>query len=266
MVKKQIPYFNLEQIADSGQCFRWTRLDKDKYGIVAYGKYLEVSQCNDEVIFDCSQEDFDDIWNHYFDLETDYGSIINGISEKDEFLRDAVNTAGGIRILNQELWEMVISYIISQNNNIPRIKKSIEFLCRGIGRRIAEDLYGFPEYEQLAAVDKNLIAGAGLGYRDVYIFELCEKYDEEEIIGVTAHMNYKQALEYYMNFKGIGRKVANCICLFGLHHLDACPIDTWMRRIIDEEYNGNMPEWMTGEYAGVYQQYAFYYKRVITKM
>ncbi len=263
MITKEIPYFNLEQIAESGQCFRWIKLEQDKYRIVAFGKCIEVLQEGTKISFDCSQEDFDNIWYNYFDLGTDYESIVRAVSENDVFLQKAVCAAGGIRILNQELWEMVISFIISQNNNIPRIKKSIEAICKGIGKKLGEEIYCFPTHEEILKADRSVISGAGLGYRDIYIIELCEKYAPDVILKEAKNMGYEEALKYYMSFKGIGKKVANCICLFGLHQLDACPIDTWMQKIIDEEYAGVIPGWMKGEFAGVYQQYAFYYKRYI---
>lgn len=261
MITKEIPYFNLEQIAESGQCFRWTKLEKNRYRIIAFGKCIEVSQSGKQISFGCPQKDFDNIWYDYFDLATDYERIIKSVSENDVFLQSAVRTAGGIRILNQELWEMVISYIISQNNNIPRIKKSIEAICRGLGNKLDEETYTFPTYEKIRESDRSIISSAGLGYRDTYIIELCEKFTREMILEATQDKDYQASLEYYMTFKGIGKKVANCICLFGLHHLEACPIDTWMQKIIDEEYSGAIPDWMKGKYAGVYQQYAFYYKR-----
>lgn len=263
MVTKDIPYFNLEQIAESGQCFRWYKIDTDRYKIVAFGKCIEVSQEGTKVSFDCTVEDFENIWYNYFDLGTDYESIVKAVDKEDTFLSKAVGVASGIRILNQELWEMIISFIISQNNNIPRIKKSIEAICTGIGKKLDGDLYSFPSHEELLLADRSIISDAGLGYRDTYIVELCEKYSPDMILEAVSDMGYDEARKYYMTFKGIGAKVANCICLFGLHKLDACPIDTWMQKIIDEEYGGEIPGWMTGEYAGVYQQYTFYYKRYI---
>lgn len=265
MITEKIPYFNLEQIADSGQCFRWVRIKENTYRIIAFGKCLEVSQEGEMVTFSCTKEDFDNIWYNYFDLATDYEGIVKAVDDNDVFLKKAVEAAGGIRILNQELWEMVISFIISQNNNIPRIKKSIETLCSAIGKKADGDLYCFPEFGQILKTDESIIRNAGLGYRDDYILELCRNHTMEDVLFKVQGMDYEHALKYYMSFKGIGKKVANCICLFGLHYLDACPIDTWMQKIIDEEYFGKMPDWMKGKYAGVYQQYAFYYKRQTAK-
>ena len=157
MITREIPYFNLEQIAESGQCFRWFKIDKNKYRIIAFGKYIEVSQEGIRIFFDCSQEDFDNIWYNYFDLGTDYESIVSAVSENDIFLLKAVREAGGIRILNQDLWEMIISFIISQNNNIPRIKKSIETICKGVGKKLSDKVYCFPTYEEILKADRSII-------------------------------------------------------------------------------------------------------------
>lgn len=124
-----IKNFNLEQIADSGQCFRWRKLDEGKYLIPAYDHQVTVAQLGEKFEFSCTGEEYKKIWEHYFDMKIDYGRIIDAIDDNDTFLKEAAAYGSGIRILNQELWEMIISYIISQNNNIPRIKKGIEAVC-----------------------------------------------------------------------------------------------------------------------------------------
>ena len=124
-----IKNFNLEQIADSGQCFRWRKLDEGKYLIPAYDHQVTVAQSGEKFEFSCTGEEYKKIWEHYFDMKVDYGRIIDAIDDNDTFLKEAAAYGSGIRILNQELWEMIISYIISQNNNIPRIKKGIEAVC-----------------------------------------------------------------------------------------------------------------------------------------
>ncbi len=277
MIIKEIPNFNLEQIADSGQCFRWKKIsDNDlisnyigdssngsnTYKILAYGRCLLATQKEGKIYFDCDEEEFNSIWHKYFDLDTDYAAVIENIDENDEFLKMAALYAGGIRILRQELWEMVISYIISQNNNIPRIKNSIEKLCMEFGEAVNEDEYGFPTAAGLKSLDIKNFAGMGLGYRDRYIVDFL-KNEFDNVAAELSNKDYASSMKYLMGFNGIGKKVANCICLYGLHKVEACPIDTWMKRIIDDEYSGIMPAWMSDKYAGIYQQYAFYYKRLI---
>lgn len=264
MVTRIISCFALRQIADSGQCFRWNRIDDSTYGIAAFGRYLEVCQKGDCITFGCDENEFEAVWKEYFDLDNDYEGIIAGVDSEDAFLKSATEYASGMRILKQELWEMIISFLISQNNNIPRIKKSIEKLSLKYGKRIETGggchIHAFPSYEELSAADKSGLADMGLGYRDEYILEFCRN-PYIAVSEAVSKMNYDEAMRYLMSFKGIGKKVASCICLFGLHMLDACPIDTWMQKIIDEDYHGNVPQWMTGKNAGIYQQYAYFYKR-----
>lgn len=271
---QNIKNFDLEQIADSGQCFRWRKIDEGKYLIPAYDHIVTVAQSGEKFEFSCTEAEYQIIWKHYFDLELDYGKIIAAIDKNDTFLKEAAEYGSGIRILNQELWEMIISYIISQNNNIPRIKKGIEAVCDRYKAVICKDeqrdlekteneIYGFPH---LADIEKNggrqSLSELGLGYRDEYIWLMCEYEHENKVFFENLRKcDYEQSMKMLMEHKGIGRKVANCISLFGLHHLDACPIDVWMKKIIDEEYGGIQPKWMSDRYAGIYQQYAFFYKR-----
>lgn len=269
---QNIKNFDLEQIADSGQCFRWRKLDEGKYLIPAYDHCVTVAQTGEKFEFSCSDKEYNQIWKHYFDLELDYGKIIEAIPADDSFLKEAAAYGSGIRILNQELWEMIISYIISQNNNIPRIKKGIEAVCERYKGVICQNdgiedndsmIYGFPHYED---IEKNggrqSLSELGLGYRDEYIWLMCQfEHENSDFFEKLRGCDYGQSMKILMQHKGIGKKVANCISLFGLHHLDACPIDVWMQKIIDEEYGGVMPKWMNDRYAGIYQQYAFFYKR-----
>ena len=271
---QNIKNFDLEQIADSGQCFRWRKIDEGKYLIPAYDHIVTVAQSGEKFEFSCTEAEYQIIWKHYFDLELDYGKIIAAIDKNDTFLKKAAEYGSGIRILNQELWEMIISYIISQNNNIPRIKKGIEAVCDRYNAVICKDeqdnlekteneIYGFPH---LTDIEKNggrqSLSELGLGYRDEYIWLMCEYEHENKVFFDNLRKcDYEQSMKMLMEHKGIGRKVANCISLFGLHHLDACPIDVWMKKIIDEEYGGIQPKWMSDRYAGIYQQYAFFYKR-----
>ena len=271
---QNIKNFDLEQIADSGQCFRWRKIDEGKYLIPAYDHIVTVAQSGEKFEFSCTETEYQKIWKHYFDLESDYGKIIASIDQNDTFLEEAAEYGSGIRILNQELWEMIISYIVSQNNNIPRIKKGIEALCDRYKAVICKGeqkdlenaeskIYGFPHFTD---IEKNggrqSLSELGLGYRDEYIWLMCKyEHENKDFFEKLRKCDYEQSMKMLMEHKGIGRKVANCISLFGLHHLDACPIDVWMKKIIDEEYGGIQPKWMSDRHAGIYQQYAFFYKR-----
>ncbi len=267
MVKEEIDCLDLDEIADSGQCFRWIKLDEGKYRIPAFDRCLVAAQSGRSFEFFCSEEEYASIWRAYFDLDADYERVISKIDENDKFLRAAAEHGRGIRILRQDVWEAVISFIISQNSNIARIKKSIEALCRRYGRNAVkadgEDVCMIPRFEDIIRNGgRESLSRLGLGYRDEYIWEICSFYGRNpDFMDELRRLDYDGAMSRLMRFKGIGKKVANCICLFGLHHLNACPVDVWMKKIICEDYDGAMPAWTSDRNAGVYQQYAFFYKR-----
>ena len=249
MYTTRIDHMNLHQIANSGQCFRWRQIEDNSYIIPAFGKELTISQDGNTFILSCDENEWNSLWRNYFDLETNYNEVENIIMESnDDFLKTAYQFGSGIRILRQDLWEVIISFIISQNNNIPRIKKSIQMLCDEFDGR-------FPTNDELLQMD---LSNKGLGYREEYIRNICSCSIFD--FGMLEGLTYEQSNEVLMSFKGIGEKVANCILLFGLHYLDAFPVDTHIRKIIDREYSGELPDWAFGKYAGLFQQYLFYYE------
>ena len=246
----QIDHMDLNQIANSGQCFRWKQIDDNSYMIPAFGRELTISQDGDTFTLSCDASEWNDIWRNYFDLDTDYNEVENIImNTNDDFLKTAYQFGNGIRILRQDLWEVIISFIISQNNNIPRIKKSIERICTETNGK-------FPEWYELINMD---LSDKGLGYRDEYIKNACyaraTTFTDDDL-----ESGYENAKAQLMKIKGIGEKVANCVLLFSLHYLDAFPQDVHIRRIIDREYSGRLPEWVNSKYAGLFQQFIFYYE------
>ena len=247
----KINHMNLHQIANSGQCFRWQQINDNTYKIPAFGQELAISQDGDLFTLSCDKNEWNSIWRNYFDLDTNYNEVENIImSTNDDFLKTAYQFGSGIRILRQDLWEVIISFIISQNNNIPRIKKSIQKLC--------DTYYGkFPPPLWLFNIN---LSNMGLGYRDKYIKNACNWMIANCSFTGKLDISYSYDKEQLMKIKGVGNKVADCICLFGLHHLDAFPIDVHIKSIIDREYNGEMPEWVDCKYAGLFQQYIFYYE------
>lgn len=250
MYTTQIDHMNLNQIANSGQCFRWQQINDNTYKIPAFGKELTISQDGNTFILSCEEDEWNSLWRNYFDLDTNYNEVENIImNTNDDFLKAAYEFGSGIRILRQDLWEVIVSFIISQNNNIPRIRKSIQKLCNEVGGRFPS-LYDFTL--------KINLSNKGLGYRDRYILDAC-KFCMTEFYTLSGN-DYAYDKSQLMKIKGIGNKVADCICLFGLHHLDAFPIDTHIKMILDREYNGEMPEWAQNKYAGLFQQYIFYYE------
>lgn len=270
MIKKVISNFSIEQICESGQCFRMRKLTDGYVEVIAHGKYLIVSQNENEVTFDCSQEDYGTVWKEYFDIDqgTDYDKIISSIDNNDLYLKNASKFGSGIRILNQDLFEMIISFIISQRNNIKRIRGCVSRLCEKYGEEkvFINDkgekiiYYDFPKPEALASANIEDIKSLGVGYRDAYIKRAAEdvvsgKLDLEKL----KQMDYQDAREELLKLFGVGVKVADCICLFALHHIDAFPIDTHISSILNNEYNGEFPFYKYEGYAGILQQYMFFY-------
>lgn len=258
---------NLDKVYQSGQCFRWSKDEiNNKYKVVAFGEVIKMKQhfLNMSLGLIEVETNLDiETVARYLDVYTPYIDLLSHIDNSDEFLRNSIESGRGLHVLQQDLHETIISFLISQNNNIKRIKKSIDLLCRKYGNLISDTTdYTFPTREDMLpkldmlANDTEL----GLGYRLDYIVQAFER-DTLEYLEYLRSLNYESAMKELISHKGIGAKVANCICLYGLHHINACPIDTWMKRIINEDYNGNQPEWMTSQYAGIYQQFAFDYKR-----
>ena len=252
MYTTQIDHMNLHQIANSGQCFRWQQINDNTYKIPAFGKELTISQDGNTFILSCDENEWNSLWKNYFDVDTDtdYNEVENIImGSNDDFLKAAYRFGSGIRILRQDLWEVIISFIISQNNNIPRIKKSIEKLCDETDGR-------FPDGEELMSMD---LTDKGLGYRDKYLEDAASWWMWECEYAEPRLRQTKEPEKHLLEIYGIGNKVCACICLFGLHKLDSFPQDTHIKKIINREYNGEMPEWTQSKYAGLFQQYIFYY-------
>lgn len=270
MVSVELEHFSIEQICESGQCFRMKKLENGKTEVIAKGKYLLVYQDGNRVDFECSKDEYEGIWRQYFDIDsdTDYQSIIDSIDKKDLYLNNAAKYGDGIRILNQDLFEMIISFIISQRNNIKRIRNCISKLCEQYGEKryyISEDgeeisYFDFPTAEALSTVRIEDIKKLGVGYRDEYI----KRAAEDVVSGILnldllRTMSYKDSKDELLKLYGIGQKVADCICLFALHHTDAFPMDTHIISIVNNEYNGEFPFEKYKGYAGVLQQYMFFY-------
>lgn len=264
-LRKYIENMSMDQIEKSGQCFRIKSIGNNRYSVITREYYLEVEDFGDGSFdFYCSEEEFQSVWKEYFDLDTDYGRIIKNIDPEDKYLIAAGQAGSGIRILRQDLWEMIVTFIISQRMSIPRIASIVESLCEGLGNRCENNgkvFYSFPTPEQMA--DKDL-SGFSLGYRDKYIQRLAHDvaYKDFSLDYLNEEHELREYLDYLCSIYGVGVKVANCVVLFGMHKLDAFPIDTWISRIVEREYAGTFPV-EKYEYAGVLQQYIFYYERLL---
>lgn len=265
--------FNPEVIMNSGQVFRMKKETNGADGIPdTYSAcsgdndiYFYLNTKNDTWDFVCEEDQWD-FWQRYFDFDTDYVAYNNKIRKSsDKFLKDALKDSFGMRILRQDLWEVFISYVISQNNNIPKIKKSIQILCE----RYSDGIH-FPKPEVLAFVpETELMDGTALGYRADYIIGISKAVMEGRLdIEAISQLPYEQAYEKLLEIKGIGPKVANCIMLYGFHFMESYPIDTWMKKIINEDYKdyskNDYLEYINSSYGGFQgyvQQLQFYHKR-----
>ncbi len=267
MIHLLLEDFDLEQIAESGQCFRFRRMGerKDKYSLIAGDRYVEIEQQGKEVCFSCGREEFEGFWRVFFDMDADYGRYKSAVDPGDTYLQRALLAAGGLRILRQGLWETVVSFIISQRNNIPRIMQCVENLCLLLGETRynidGQEYHAFPSIERLAACTPDELAPVRLGYRAGYITKTAKQVASGEVdLEAVKRMPYLEARSELMRLTGVGIKVAECVCLFGLHHIDAFPIDTHIRQMLDTNYPDGFPMERYHGFAGVIQQYAFRYE------
>ncbi len=266
--------FNLVHVFECGQCFRWIREEDESFTGVAYGKVINVKKDNDIfTINNTNINDYNSIWCKYFDLDNDYALIKEKLN-KDDVMEKAIEFGTGIRILNQDEWETLISFIISANNRIPMIKKVIENISRNFGELICEyngkKYYSFPRPEQLAKASVEELRECKAGFRAKRIKEAAERIvQEKEKLYLLSKGNYNDAFEYLKTYNGVGDKVAHCVLLFSMRQFSAFPVDVWVRRVMNELYLGNskdkeireFAENKFGDLSGFAQQYLFYYAR-----
>ena len=258
IIIENLANFNLADTLESGQCFRFKKLGDGDYSLIAYGKYLRVYQKsqtdNTNIYFETSQDDFDNIWRGYFDLDRDYKYIFEKLRQ-DEIIKQASDFCPGLRILRQEPFECLISFIISQNNNIPRIKKIIASLCENFGKKIGGGQYAFPPPEILAELSLDDLSVIRSGFRAKYISDAAKKTASGEInLGAVYDLSLRDAAEYLKKIKGVGDKVAACVLLFAYNRLDAFPIDVRIKKILADYYpNG----YDFGEYSGIANAYLY---------
>ena len=266
--------FELSHIFDCGQCFRWNRNPDGSFSGVAMNRALKISKHDGKVIFhNTSIDDFNNIWREYFDLNTSYSEIKKELSS-DKILKEAIGYGDGIRILKQDLWECVVSFIISASNNIPRIKKIVENLCCNFGEKISymgEVFYTFPTPEKINSLTLEDLSVIKAGFRDKYILDAAEKFVSGEFsYDKLLNMSAADAKKMLMTIKGVGNKVADCIVLFGLSKCESFPVDVWIKRIMEycyfdgeesiEKISAFAKE-KFGTLGGYAQQYLFFYAR-----
>lgn len=274
IIVKGIRNFQLPHIFDCGQCFRWNRQENGNYIGVAFDRVIEVEKREDDiVIYNTTDEDFENIWANYFDLYRDY-STIKEILSKDETLKTSVEFGEGIRILNQDPFEITISFIISSNNRIPMIKRAINNISERYGKPIiykGNTYYAFPSIESLKDCTEEDFAACGTGFRAKYIKDTIER-----IIKGEANLQYIKSLsddechKELQKLSGVGPKVADCIMLFSMQKYSAFPVDVWVKRVMQHFYLApdaslkkirDFGRDKFQEFSGFAQQYLFYYAR-----
>lgn len=253
---------NLAETFDCGQCFRWEEND-GRFSAVVKNKYTTVYKDGDTLIIEnCSEDELQNIFAEYFDLTLDYNAVRDSLVAQFPILKEAVEHAPGIHILAQEPWEALCSFIISQNNNIPRIKGIISRLCEAYGKQCGKS-YTFPEAKTLAALEPEDLKDLRAGFRAGYIIDGARKVASGQVdLDALKTAPIAEAREKLMTIRGVGPKVAECTLLYGLHRLEAFPIDTWMKKAMSTLYRELSPTDF-GEYAGIAQQYIFHYSRTV---
>lgn len=271
--------FNIAQIFDCGQCFRFDPVAVPDHAVeiegVAYGKYIRLGQdAPDSVtLYNVKRDEYESIWKHYLALDADYSEIRRDIADRfltatkggDTVMPHAMAVGEGIRILRQEPWETVCSFIVSQNNNIPRIKKIIANMSRTYGEPITVNgstYYAFPTAKALADAGESKIFELRTGFRAKYIYDAACKASSGELDFVDIMSADPETAEAMLcNIKGVGPKVAACAMLFGFNKTEAFPIDVWIKRVLAKYYPEGLDITSLGPYAGIAQQYLFYYER-----
>ncbi|MTI46750.1 DNA-3-methyladenine glycosylase family protein [Sporosalibacterium faouarense] len=275
IIIENLDHFEPKHVFECGQCFRWNEEEDGSYTGVAHGKVVNVKKENNNIIFsNINKKDFEEIWYNYFDLDRDYGKIKEQLS-KDKTLKEAIKFGYGIRVLKQDPWEILISFIISANNRIPMIKRAIEKLSEKYGEFIEEykgrKYYSFPSADKLDNLTVEDIKACGTGFRAKYIQSAAIIVSSSEIdIYAIKNLSTENARKELMLFSGVGPKVSDCIMLFSMNKDDAFPIDVWVKRVMEYFYVDDdtklkdIQKFAQDKFegiAGFAQQYLFYYAR-----
>lgn len=273
--------FSVSKSFDCGQCFRFDPVADSLHFVevagVAFGRFVRFAQnksMDELIVYNCDEREFYDIWMPYLSLDVDYGEIRSVIGKAVDEAHDPEGViklssefGRGIRILRQDEWETLCSFVISQNNNIPRIKGIVKRMCERYGDRIyygdGQFAYSFPTPERIAAAGVDEIRELKVGFRAPYIIDAAEKFvsGEVDFDVVRNSPSLQTAIDELCKIKGVGLKVASCTALFGFGRTDAFPIDVWMKRSIERHFPLGLDPQVFGKYAGIAQQFLFYYER-----
>ena len=254
---------SLRETLFCGQSFRWKEVGENKFRGTVRGKTVEVYAEGDFLCIDgANEKDFEEIFKDYFDLDFDYVALREKYKKLHPVLCEAAKFAPGIHILRQEPFEALISFIISQNNNIKRIEGIVERLCESFGEEAEGGGYSFPTPKVLASLSAEDLAPLRAGFRNRYILDAAKKVASGEInLEACRTLPFEEAKKHLMGIVGVGEKVADCVLLYGLHRTEAFPMDVWMKRAMSTLFPGVTPAFF-GEYAGIAQQYIFHYSRM----
>ncbi|MGI5960057.1 MAG: DNA-3-methyladenine glycosylase family protein [Massiliimalia sp.] len=254
--------FALKDTLDCGQCFRWEEDEKGVFHGVVGNRSISVSQQGEKLLVErCTPEEWEEFWMDYFDFREDYTVFQRQLSF-DPVCCQAMELAGGIHILRQDPWEALCSFIISQNNNIPRIKGIISRLCETWGTPLGEGRYSFPGWEQMASLSLEDLAPLRAGFRAKYLLDAARKVQDKTVdFQEIFQADVAQGEQILRQIQGVGPKVAQCVLLFGFHKMDAFPVDVWMKKVLEAYYPDGFPE-KAKPWAGIAQQYLFHYARL----
>jgi len=254
--------FDIEKIADSGQCFRLTPAGDGTYLLNAAGRLLRIAPRPGGASLDCTAAEYDGVWRAYFDMDASYAAYRAAIPPEDGYLTRAAEFGRGIRILRQDPWEMLVTFLISQRKNIPAIRCCVEQLCSRYGEPIGDGARAFPAAARLAELEEDALRVCSLGYRAGYVRAAARMTAEGALSpALMAGLDDAALTESLLTVPGVGPKVASCVSLFGYHRLSGFPRDVWINRVIDREYGGSFPLERYAGFEGVIQQYLFYYGR-----
>ena len=261
VVVEGIKHLDLAQTLDNGQAFRWQKITDNRFSGIAHGRFLEVELAGDNfVIKSTTMAEFENIWRDYFDLGRSYYQL-RATFAAHETMVDALNFSPGLRLMRQDAWEMLVSFILSQNSNIPRIKKMISALCESYGEKL-ENGFAFPTAEKLAQLTVEDLSIIRSGYRAAYIIDAARQVASGELdLQKLSSLPTEDVRTALLKVHGVGPKVADCILLFGFGRTECFPLDVWMKRVMEKLYPSGFPQELSN-IAGIAQQFLFHYARI----
>ena len=256
-----ISHFDLAQTLDNGQAFRWTSVGEGRFSGIAHGRRLDLELSEGSLVMkNVTLPEFETTWKDYFDLGRSYGSL-RDIFKNYDTMTKALAFSPGLRLMRQDMWEMLVSFILSQNSNIPRIKKMIAQLCESFGQALPCGGSAFPAPQTLAGLTEADLAVIRSGYRAAYILDAARRVADGRLdlsdISTQPTEVVRQAI---LDVHGVGPKVADCVLLFGFGRVECFPLDVWMKRVVSVLHPGGFPEEIN-QYAGIAQQFLFHYAR-----